>query len=200
MDTGGSVPGGIVDAVILRDKLPALKGQACVRADSLPAVEDVQPPEAAGKNSLGIERAGKVLLPVNEDEPCGTAIQAAPFQASAHTVTEPGGTLHSLDCLSLLRCGALEVVPLSQHIVHEQAHNVLHHPVAAVQTVQQGVIVRHPGQRVFRCFQRALGAVPQREQRVGKRVQRGHYRFLCAPGGAAFVTSGHVQTSNQAVN
>ena len=192
--------GGIVDAVILRDKLPALKGQACVRADSLPAVEDVQPTEAAGENGFCIQRAGKVLLPVNEDKPGGTAVQAAPFQASAHTVPEPGGTLHSLDCLSLLRCCAFEVVPLSQHIVHEQAHNVLHHPVAAVQAIQQGVIVRHPGQRVFRCFQRALGAVSQREQRVGKCVQRGRHRFLCAPGGAAFVTSGHVQTSNQAVS
>nr|DAV74400.1 MAG TPA: hypothetical protein [Caudoviricetes sp.] len=200
MDTGGSMPGGIVDAVVLRHKLPALKGQTCIRADSLPAVEDVQPPEAAGKNSFCIQRAGKVLLPVNEDKPGGTAIQAAPFQASAHAVPEPGGALHSLDRLSLLRCGALEVVPLSQHIVHEQAHNVLHHPVAAVQAVQQGVIVCHPGQRVFRRFQRALGAVPQREQRVGKCVQRGRHRFFCAPGGAVFVTSGHVQTSNRAVS
>ena len=119
MDTGGSVPGGIVDAVILRDKLPALKGQTCIRADSLPTVEDVQPPEASGKNSLGIQRAGKVLLPVNEDKPGGTAIQAAPFQASAHTVPESGRTLYSLDCLSLLRCGALEVVPFPDHVVHQ---------------------------------------------------------------------------------
>ena len=119
MNTGGSVPGGIVDAVILRDKLPALKGETCIRADSLPAVEDVQPPEAAGENGFCIQRAGKVLLPVNEDKPGGTAVQAAPFQASAHTVPEPGGTLHGLNRLPLLRCGALEVVPFPDHIVHQ---------------------------------------------------------------------------------
>jgi len=160
------VPGGIVDGVERRHHFAALKGQFRFRRDALPAVEDVQPTETARLDAVGVQRLGKIGLPGNQDQPGGTAVQTAPFQSGGNAPTQTCAPFNSTQSFQLIGSGILEVVPLPQHVVHQQGYDVLHHPVLPVQAVEQRIVACHAGEGIACGFQRTLAAVTQPEQRV----------------------------------
>ena len=189
------VPPGVGDGVIGGHRLSALEYQLHTGYHALPAVEYVKPLEGTGVNALQLQwLAQHPLLSADHDKSGGASVQPAPPQSLVDPLPERRHALNAIQFLQVLRphrSGGSE--PLLCHVVRDDAHHVLYYPVVPVEGVEQGVVVRHPGQRILCGLQRRLGAIAQPEQRVGKCVLYAHRLgiWLCAPG-AAFIASGHL--------
>ena len=201
------VPLRVRDAVVLGVGLAALEHQLHVRDYPLPAVEDVQALVCPRVYGAEVERlAEPVLLPSYHDEPRGPAIQPPPPEPLGQPGAELGLPLHPRERVQRLGRDVLQLVPLAQHIVNDEADDVLHHPVVAVERVEQRIIVRHTGQGVLCRLQRRLRAVAQPEERVRERIRNAHalellFRCVHAASRGGLVASGQItQTSNPGEN
>ena len=75
-------------------------------------------------------------MPVDPDQPRRAAKEPPPAQALVHALPQAGFPLDTFQGGGLLRRGgAGDGEPLLGHVVGDDAHHILHHPVVAVQAV-----------------------------------------------------------------
>ena len=133
VDIGHGVSSRIRDRVGLRHRIAALKDHLHIRSHALPAVQDVQAPEGAGKHHVQVQGLFQVLLPLNHQQASRPAVQTPPPEPSVHPVPDAGLSLQLVQRVLHLRGNvAFELVPFPQHVVHHQADHILHHPVVPI--------------------------------------------------------------------
>ena len=157
---GHSVPVAIVDRVACGHLFASLDGQADVGCNALPPVEYVQALKAARIDHIQVKRLGQIVLPLDEDKPSSAAVQPAPAQALIEAFTQPDAAFQLVQRRQGVRRYAFDRVPLAQHIIDHKSDDVLHYPIPTIQGVEQRIVVRHTGERVFRRLKRRLAAVP----------------------------------------
>ena len=128
----------VVDEVVCRQakvRVPNVRYRLVARRHSHPAVQDHQAGKAARENTLRFQwLVHDALLPTNEDQPNGAAIEPPPAQAVGHLGFELSYPLGSFKFRLHLRgdiCPG-EDEPFPGHILRHDAHHILHDPVGAV--------------------------------------------------------------------
>ena len=124
-------------------RVPDIRHQLHVRHNTAPSIQDVQACECSRHDGFQIQwLIHKCLMSTDEDESGCAAVQSSPPQSRIDSILDLGHTLHPVKlCQMLRRDRTGQRKPVFGHVVRDDAHDVLHNPVIAVQAVEQRIVV-----------------------------------------------------------